>query len=95
MIILMHSYSLESIAKISLTSRALLRNISGWQKVIETKELTENSCTSNACRFTYMLDFILSPGGKLEYQDTASLLKFKGNLSIDTCRISHWKFIRE
>ena len=94
MIILMHLYSLESIAKISLTSRALLRNIYGWQKVIKTK-LTENLRTSNACRFTYMLDFILSPGGKLEYQDTASLLKFKGNLSIDTCRISHWKFIRE
>ena len=26
-----------------------------------------------------MLDFILKPGGKLEYQDNVSLLKFKGN----------------
>ena len=31
--------------------------------------------------FTYMLDFILRPGGKLE-QDNASLLKFKGNLTV-------------
>ena len=60
-----------------MTSRALLRNIYGWQKVIKTKEMTENSCTSNDCRITYMLDFILKPGGKLEYQDNASLLKFK------------------
>ena len=35
--------------------------------------------------FTYMLDFILKPGGKLE-QDNASLLKFKGNPSIETYR---------
>jgi len=41
--------------------------------------------------FTYMLDFILRPGGKLE-QDNASLLKFKGNPSIDTCRKLRWKF---
>ena len=76
------------IAKISVTSRALLRNIYGWQKAIETKEMTENSPTSNECRFTYMLDFIQKPGGKLEYQDNASLSKFKGNPSIDTCRNS-------
>ena len=48
--------------------------------------MTENLRTSNDCRFTYMLDFILKPGGKLEYQDNASLLKFKGNPSIDACR---------
>ena len=65
------------------------------KKVIKTKEMTENSCTSNDCRFTYMLDFILKPGGKLEYQDNASLLKFKGNRSIDTCRKSGWKFVCE
>ena len=35
-------------------------------------DLTENWRTSNDCRFTYMLDFILKPGGKLEYQDNAS-----------------------
>ena len=83
------------IAKISVTSRALLRNIYGWQKAIETKEMTENSPTSNDCRFSYMLDFILKPGGKLEYQDNASLSKFKGNPSIDTCRKSRWKFVCE
>ena len=55
---------------------------------IKTKEMTENSCTSNDCRFIYMPDFILKPGGKLEYQDNASLLKFKGNPSMDTCRKS-------
>ena len=54
--------------------------------------LTENSRTSNDCRFTYMLDFMLKPGGKLEYQNNASLLQFKGNPSIDTCRKSHWNF---
>ena len=74
----------NSIAKISVTSRALLRNIYGWQKAIKTKEMTENSLTSNDFRFTYTLDFILKPGGKLEFQDKASLLKFKGNPSIDT-----------
>ena len=82
-----------------VTSRALLRNIYGWQKAIKTKEntkeMTENSHTSNDCYVTYMLDFILKPGGKLEYQDNASLLKFKGNPSIDTCRKSRWKFVRE
>ena len=57
--------------------------------------MTENSCTSNDCRLTYMLDFILKPGGKLEYQDNASLLKFKGNPSIDTCRKPRWKFVCE
>ena len=31
-----------------------------------------------------MLDFILKPGGKLEDQDNATLLKVKGNPSIDT-----------
>ena len=86
---------LPSIAKISVTSRELLRNIYGWQKVIKTKEMTENSCTSSDCRVTYMMDFILKPGGKLEYQDNASLLKFKGNPSIDTCRKSGWKFVCE
>ena len=45
------------------------------KKAIETKEMTENSPTLNDCRFTYMLDFILKPGGKLEYQDNASLSK--------------------
>ena len=59
------------IAKISVMSQALLRNIYGWQKVIKTKEMTENLCTSNDSRFTYMLDFMLKPGGKLEYQDNA------------------------
>ena len=53
----------------------------------------KNSCASNDCRFIYMLDFILKPGGKLEYQDSASLVKFKGNPSIDTCRKSGWKFV--
>ena len=46
--------------------------------------MTKNSRTSNDCGFTYMLDFMLKPGGKLEYQDNASLSKFKGNPSIDT-----------
>ena len=46
--------------------------------------MNENSRTSNDCRFKYMLDFILKLGGKLEYQDNASLLKFKENPSIDT-----------
>ena len=54
--------------------------------------MTENSRTSNDCRFTYILDFMLKPGGKLEYQNNASLLQFKGNPSIDTCRKSHWNF---
>ena len=57
------------------------------KKAIKTKEMTENSRTSNDCRFTYML-VVLKPGGKLEYQDNASLLKFKGNSSIDTSRNS-------
>ena len=30
-----------------------------------------------------MLDFILKPGGKLEYYENASLSKFEGNSSID------------
>ena len=38
-----------------------------------------------------MLDFNLKLGGKLEYQDNASLLKFKRNPSIDTYRKSRWK----
>ena len=82
-------------AKISVTSRTLLRNIYGWQKAIKTKEMTENLRTSNDCRFTYVLDFILKPEGKLDYQDNASLLKFKGNPSIDACRKSRWKFVCE
>ena len=57
--------------------------------------MTKNSRTSNGCRFTYMLDFILKAGQKLEYQDNASLLKFKGNPSIDTCRKPRWKFVCE
>ena len=61
-----------------MTSRALLRNIYGWQKAIKMKEMAENSRISNDCRFPYMLDFILKPGGKLEYQDNASQSKFKG-----------------
>jgi len=44
--------------------------------------------------FTYMLDFTLRPGGKLE-QDNALLLKFKGNPSIDTSRNLRWKFDSE
>ena len=51
--------------------------------------MTENSRTSNDCRFTDILDFMLKPGGKLEYQNNASLLQFKVNPSIDTCRKSH------
>ena len=47
--------------------------------------MAENSRTSNNCRFTYTLHFILKPGGMLENWDNAPLLKFKGNLSIDTC----------
>ena len=78
-----------------MTSRTLLRNIYGWQKGIKTKEMTKNSRTSNDCRLSYMLDFILKPAGKLEYQDNASLFKFKGNPSIDTCRKSRWKFVCE
>ena len=68
-----HQRPWSYIAKISVTSRALLRNIYGWQKGMKTKEMTENSRISNDCRFTYMLDLILEPGGKLEYQDNASL----------------------
>ena len=57
--------------------------------------MTENSRTSNDCRCTYMLDFILKLAGKLEYQDNASLFKFKANPSIDTRRKLRWKFARE
>ena len=66
-------------------------------KAIKTKEMTENLRTSNNCQFIYyyMLDFILKPGVKLEYQYNASLSKFKGNLSINTCRKSRWKFVCE
>ena len=78
-----------------MTSRTLLRNIYGWQKAIKTKEMTENLRTSNDCRFTCVQDFILKPGGKLDYYDNASLLKFKGNPSIDACRKSRWKFVCE
>ena len=49
---------------------------------MKTKEMTENLPTSNYCRFTYTLDFIVKPAGKLEYRDNASLFKFKGNPSI-------------
>ena len=49
--------------KISVTSGALLRNIYGRQKAIKTKKMTENSRTSNGCRFTYMLGLATSfPG---------------------------------
>ena len=44
--------------------------------------MTENSRTSNDCRFTCMLDFILKPREKLD-QDNASLLKLKGNPSTE------------
>jgi len=44
--------------------------------------------------FTYMLDFIPKPGAKLE-QDNVSLLQFKGNPSIDTCRKLRWKLVCE
>ena len=93
----LHSWigKIAHIAKISLTSRALLCNIYGWQKAIKAKEMNENSRTSNDCCFKYMLDFILKLGGKLEYQDDASLLKFKENQSIDTYWKSRWKFVRE
>ena len=47
--------------------------------------MNEISRISNDCRFTYMLDFILKPGGRSEYEDV-SLLKFKGNPGIDTCQ---------
>ena len=43
-------------------------------KVIKTKEMTENLRTSNNCHFIYMLDFILKPGAKLEYQDNAGTM---------------------
>ena len=65
------------------------------KKRSKKKEMTENSRTSNDCRFTYMLDFTLKPREKLEYQDNASLSKFKGNPNIDTCRKSRWKFVCE
>ena len=68
-----------------MTSRALLCNIYYWQKAIKTKEMNEISRISNDCRFTYMLDFMLKPGGRSEYVDV-SLLKFKGTSGIDTCR---------
>ena len=85
----------EDISDVTNTVTMLLRNIYGWQKAIKTKEMTENLRTSNACRFTYVLDFLLKPGGKLVYQDNASLFKFKGNPSIDACRKSRWKFVCE
>jgi len=44
--------------------------------------------------FTYMLDFILKPGVKLD-QDISSPFKFKGNPSIDTCRKLRWQFVCE
>ena len=62
-----------------------MRKIYGWQKAIKKKEMTKNLLPSNDFFFTYMPDFILKPGGKSENQDNASLLKFKGNPSIDTC----------
>ena len=65
----------------------------GWQKATKTKEMTDFKRTSNDCRFTYMLDFIPKPGRKLEYYENASLSKFEGNSSIDTCRKSWWKFV--
>ena len=87
--------ALFDLAKISVTSGALLRNIYDKQKAIKTKERTENSRTSNWCRFTYMLDFMLKPGGKLEQQNKASLSKIKGNSSIDNFRKSSGKFVCE
>ena len=60
------------IAKISVTSRALLRNIYGWQKAIKTKEMIENSSASNDCRFTltHFTHFIFfSLQNNLDYVD--------------------------
>ena len=55
--------------------------------------MTEIKRISNNCRFTYMLDFMLKPGWKLEYYENAALSKFEGNSSIDTSRKSCWKFV--
>ena len=77
-----------------MTSRALLCNIYCWQKAIKTKEMNGILRISNDSRFTYMLDFMLKLGGRLEYEDV-SLLKFKGNPGIDTCRKSLWEFACE
>ena len=60
-------------------------SVTSWQKATKTKEMTEFKRTSNDCRFTYMLDFILKPGRKLEVYGNASLQKSEGNQSIDTC----------
>jgi len=43
-----------------------------------------DSLTSNDCRFTYMLDFILKPEGKLGYQENASLLSLKKKIRVST-----------
>ena len=84
-------YNSEDISDVTNTITQYL-----WlAKSDQNKRNTENLRTSNDCRFTYMLDFILKPAGKLEYQDNASLFKFKGNQSIDTCRKSRWKFVHE
>ena len=67
------------IAKISVTSPALLRNTYGWQKRSNQKKWLK-ICVLHDCHFTYMLDFIL----KSEYQDNASLSKFKGISRVST-----------
>ena len=55
--------------------------------------MTEFKRNANDCRFTYVLDFILKPRGKLEYYENTSLSKFEGNSSIDTCRKLCWKIV--
>ena len=64
-----------------------------WLAKIDKNKRNEFKRTSNDCRFTYMRDFILKPRRKLEYYENASLSKLEGNLSIDTCRKSCWKFV--
>ena len=51
------------------------------QKAIKTKEMTIRERQTTVASHIY---FTLKPGGKLEYQDNASLSKFKGNPSVDT-----------
>ena len=84
------------LAKTSVTSQAQCYAIFMVGKSDQNKRNDwKFAYTSNDCQFTYMLDFILKPGAKLEYQGNASLSKFKGNLSINTCWKSRWKFVCE
>ena len=63
---------------------------------IKTEEMTEiRVFQTTVAPLTYMLDFILKRGGKLEYQESASMSKCKENARIDTCRKSRWKFVCE